>query len=125
MTELRELRLVEENGVKVVEGEPGEPFMAKVNDVDRVIEACFSDRVDAALLYAENLPEGFFDLSSGQAGAILQKLRNYHVRLAVVCAPGTVQQSSRFGEMVAEEQQGRDFGLFETRRAALEWLARP
>lgn len=122
MTEPKELRVVEEDGVQVVEGEPGEPLMASVDDAGRVIEACFTHRVDAALLYPENLTAGFFDLSSGQAGAILQKLRNYRVRLAVVCPPGGVQLSSRFGEMVAEEQKGRYFGLFETRRAAREWL---
>jgi hypothetical protein len=35
-------------------------------------------------------------------------------------APG---QSSRFGEMVAEEQRGSFFGLFEARDAAVAWLA--
>src|SRR5688500_9102288 len=105
-----ELRLIEEGGVRAVEGQPGEAFMASVKDVDRVIEACFSDRVDAALLYAENLTDAFFDLSSGQAGAILQKLRNYRLRLAVVAPQGSVEISSRFGEMLAEERKGRDFG---------------
>jgi hypothetical protein len=99
--------------------------MASADDARLVLEACFSDGVDAAILYAENLPGAFFDLSSGQAGAVLQKLRNYRVRLAVVCPPGSVQQSSRFGEMLAEERQGRDFGLFETRSAAWEWVREP
>jgi hypothetical protein len=36
----------------------------------------------ADVLYSENLPPAFFDLSSGVAGAILQKLRNYKIRLA-------------------------------------------
>ena len=44
-------------------------------------------------------------------------------RLAVVCPPGRVRFSSRFGEMVAEERRGRYFGLFETRSVAWEWLA--
>ena len=78
----------------------------------------------AALLYAENLTDAFFDLSSRQAGAILQKLRNYGVRLAVVCPAGTVQFSRRFGEVLAEERRGRFFGAFDTRREAVEWLRR-
>jgi hypothetical protein len=118
-----ELAVSEMDGVRAVEGPPDKPFMSKVDDVDRVIEACFSARVDAALLYAANLPAEFFDLSSRQAGAILQKLRNYRIRLAVVCAPGSVQFSSRFGEMVAEERRGRWFGVFETRDEALVWLS--
>jgi hypothetical protein len=118
-----ELKMVEEDGVKMVEGEPGAPFMTKAGDVDRVVEACFSDRAGAALLYADNLPPAFFDLSSRDAGAILQKLRNYHIRLAVVVPPGSVQFSSHFGEMVEEEKRGREFGVFKSREAAREWLA--
>jgi hypothetical protein len=119
-----ELTAVEEGGVKMVEGPSDTPLMPSADDVGRILEACFSAGARAALLYAENLPAAFFDLSSGQAGAILQKLRTYGVRLAVVARPGRIQASSRFGEMVAEERRGRHFGLFETRDAAREWLGR-
>jgi hypothetical protein len=119
-----ELTLVDESGVKVVEGQPGQTFMSSVHDADRVIEACFSAGAEAALLYPANLTDAFFDLSSGEAGAILQKLRNYHIRLAVVCPPGGAEFSSRFGEMVADERRGKHFGLFDTRQAAREWLLR-
>jgi hypothetical protein len=119
-----ELTAVEEGGTTAVEGQPDVPFMTRAEDIDQVLEACFSAGARAAVLYAENLPAPFFDLSSGQAGAILQKLRNYGVRLAVVSRPGGVRASSRFGEMVAEEGRGPHFGLFETRDAAREWLGR-
>jgi len=81
--------------------------------------------VRSVLLYSENLTEYFFDLSSGEAGAILQKLRNYHIRLAVVVSPGSAEQSKRFREMVAEERQGDDFRIFDDREAAEAWLTRP
>jgi hypothetical protein len=119
-----ELSIVEEGGVLVVEGVPDAPFMARTDDAKLVLEACFSNRSRLALLYAKNLTDGFFDLSSGEAGAVLQKLRNYGVRLALVCPAGSVQVSSRFGEMVAEEQLRNHFGVFETRQAAREWLGR-
>jgi hypothetical protein len=118
-----ELSVVEEGGIRLVEGPPDEPFMSGVDDV-RVIEACISAGTDSVLLYPANLTSGFFDLSSGEAGAILQKLRSYRVRLAIVCMPGSVRLSNRFGEVIAEERRGRYFGVFETRPAALEWLGR-
>jgi hypothetical protein len=117
-----ELTFIDESGVKIIEGVPDEAFMSSAQDIDRVIGACFFDGAQAALLYAANLPGAFFDLSSGEAGAILQKLRNYRIRLAVVCPAGSVQFSSRFGEMVADERRGTHFGLFETRHDAIEWL---
>jgi len=116
------LHLLEEGGVKVIEGTPGQPLMTRVEDATEILEACFSNEVQTVLLYAENVTEGFFDLSSSQAGAVLQRLRNYGIRLAVVCPPGSVRFSSRFDEMLAEERRGRYFGVFESRRAALDWL---
>lgn len=119
------LAIVEDAGVKAVEGTPGQRVMSGVKDAGLVIEACLSARTRAALLYADNLTAAFFDLSSGEAGEILQKLRNYRIRLAVVCAPGQVQFSSRFGEMLAEERRGPYFGVFDTRADARAWLAQP
>jgi hypothetical protein len=118
------LAVVEEGGIRVVEGQRGRRVISGVEDARRVVEACLSAGVDAALLYPDNVTEGFFDLSSGHAGAILQTLRNSRVRLAVVCPPGSVQFSSRFGELVAEERHGPHFRIFDTRSAALEWLGR-
>jgi hypothetical protein len=40
----------------------------------------YSHRAGSALLYSPNLTERFFGLSSGEAGAILEKLRNYRLR---------------------------------------------
>ncbi len=117
-----DLTVVEESGIGVVEGVLDQRFMSSIKDVDRLIEACFSGRTDLALLYAANLTDAFFDLSSGEAGAILQKLRNYRIRLAVVWRAGDPRFSSRFGEVVAEERRGDYFGVFETREAAREWL---
>jgi sugar phosphate isomerase/epimerase len=119
-----ELSIVDENGLQCVEGAPDQRFMARTDDANLLLEACFSNGLRLVLLYAKNLTDGFFDLSSGEAGAVLQKLRNYGVRLALVCPPGSVQFSSRFGEMLAEEQLGSHFGVFETREAARAWLGR-
>jgi len=116
------LSLVEHAGGRLVEGPPAEQLMVHVDDASRIIEACFSYGARLALLYGANLTPNFFDLSSGEAGTILQKLRNYGIRLAVVCPPGSVHFSSRFGEMLAEEHRRRDFRVFETRDAAREWL---
>jgi len=120
-----ELNPIEENGVVFVEGAPDEPFLESVRDVTRIIEACYSADASAALLYAENMTKGFFDLSSGDAGEILQKLRNYHIRLAVICLPGKVGFSSRFREMVEEESRSEHFGVFDSRPAAMQWLREP
>jgi hypothetical protein len=116
------LRINEDGTTTIVEGTPGEPFITAVDDTNRLVEECFSSQTSAALLYAENLPDGFFDLSTGKLGAILQKLRNYGVRLAVVTTPGTTF-SEKFEALMVEERKHKHFGVFDSRSAAIEWLA--
>lgn len=111
------------HGQRFVEGTPGQALIVRVDDVSTLLEACFEHAADRVLLYPENLTEHFFDLHSGEAGAILQKLRNYRIRLAVVRTP-TLRLSQRFGELLADEQRGSYFRLFDRRSAAEEWLCR-
>ena len=118
-----EFSLRDIQGHQFLEGTPGQPMLEQPDDISRAIEACFEHAVHALLLYPENLTKDFFDLSSGEAGEVLQKLRNYHIRLAIVRTP-TLQLSRRFGELVADESRGPYFGLFDERSAAQGWLVR-
>ena len=108
--------------MNMLEREPGMRYLADAGDVGRLIEDCVSSGSRTALLYADNLPRKFFDLSSGEAGAILQKLRTYRVRLAVVAPKERVVTSPLFNEMAREERRSGQFALFETRDAAAAWL---
>ena len=108
----------EESGVRIVEGTPGATLMRRPQDATLVLEACFSAPATVALLYPENLTPRFFDLSSGEAGEVLDKLRRFQIRLAIVCSPGTVQFSSRFREILSD-----DLRLFERYADARQWLA--
>lgn len=116
-----ELSVSETNGRRFMEGPLGQPLMRQMADLVSVMEACFGEDVHALLLYPENLTTHFFDLSSGEAGEILQKLRNYNIRLAVVGTP-TLHMSRLFGELLADEQRGPYFRLFDARSAAQDWL---
>lgn len=75
----------------------------------------------AFLLPETALPPSFFDLSSGVAGEVLQKLSNYRLRVAVVCAEG-VAQSESFRQFAAESKKGRTFALCGTEAEARAWL---
>ncbi len=118
-----QLAISEEAGLRFVEGPKNRELMHTAKDVDLVVEACFSSHINVTLLYASNLPKNFFDLSSGEAGTILQKLRNYRIRLAIVWTPADAQLNTRFREMAREEKRGNHFRLFESREEARNWLA--
>jgi hypothetical protein len=118
-----ELLTVEELGITFVEGAAARSFLRTPDDLTLVLEACFSAHARAALLYSSNLTPRFFDVSSREAGEILQKLRGNGVRLAVVREPGGYADSRRFHELLAAERQGLHFDIFDNRQPAVEWLA--
>jgi hypothetical protein len=120
--ETADLNITAVAGQTIVEGPPGVHLLRSPDDIVDLIGACFEQGTSTMLLYADNLTAGFFDLSSGEAGAILQKLRNYHIRLAVVAPSEEVPQSTMFRQMAREESKAGDFRIFEDRPSAQEWL---
>ena len=116
------LTLVERGSKRLLEGAVGESLLHDANDGAILVEACFNNRTRRLLLYPENLTDRFFDLSSREAGTLLQKLRTYQVRLAVVLAQGTGSLSERFGELMVEENRDRYFRLFAEPGEAEAWL---
>jgi hypothetical protein len=120
-----ELTVREFGGQRYLEGRPGQPLMATLDDTVKVIEQCMEHRLYRLLLYAGNLPEGFFDLSSGDAGDILQKFRNYRIKLAVVLDPEPQRLSQPFHALLVEENSSDEFHVCADRSAAEAWLLRP
>ena len=75
------------------------------------------------LLEAASLADAFFDLKTRLAGEVLQRLVNYHVRLALVLG-GASAPGGRFAEMVeeTERRRNRHFRAFASRDDAIDWL---
>lgn len=108
-------------GKRLLEGPAGAPLLKDAGGANLLIEACYEEDTTLVLLYAENLPSQFFDLSSGVAGAVLQKLVIYHIRLAVI-RKAALQMSSRFTEMLSDQGPWGNFKLFDNHADALNWL---
>lgn len=106
----------------IVEGDTNQSLVTDRRDANRLVEQCWEHDAQALLLYPANLPAEFFDLSSGLAGELLQKLRNYQLRLAIVDAEGTAPLSTYFQDMAGEERRSGYFGLFASRAEAIAWL---
>jgi PadR family transcriptional regulator AphA len=112
--------------VKVLERE-GECIVEGVDITDRLDEildlvaACFEHDSACLLIESRNLPPAFFDLRSGFAGELVQKLQNYHIRLAGVF-PSEDAYDERFREFLLEARRGQSFRVFEVRGDAETWL---
>jgi PadR family transcriptional regulator AphA len=86
-----------------------------------LVVACIENDSNLLLLYEGNLSPGFFELSTGLAGNILQKFVNYSIKVAAVIDTERISQG-RFREMVIEVNQGSHFRVFNNCIEAVEWL---
>jgi len=91
-------------------------------DPTDLVGGCLSQRCRALLLDRAAVPAAFFDLSSGVAGELVQKLTNYGIRMAAV-VPDLDAHSPRFREFAREANAGRRFHFCATRAEAVDWLA--
>lgn len=107
----------------ILHGPAGQPYLRRVEDATLLVEACANYETRRVLLYAEILTPAFFDLSSREAGEIFGKLRNYRVRLAVVYDPAATHCSTRWPDLMLEENRLPYFHLFEDPAAAIAWLS--
>jgi hypothetical protein len=87
-----------------------------------VVTRCIEHGASALLLDGEALPAAFFDLSTGVAGELVQKLVNYGIRMAAV-VPDLASRSLRFREFAGEANRGTQFRFFATREEAVRWLS--
>ena len=86
--------------------------------------ACFEQGTRALLLDHGALSPAFFDLSSGVAGDLMQRLANYGLRMAAV-VPDPGIHSGSFQDFAREAGAFSQFRFFRTRAEAVEWLNTP
>ncbi|WP_405486070.1 DUF4180 domain-containing protein [Streptomyces sp. NBC_00096] len=100
--------IVERHGVPVLLCSADGPPVASAQDaLDQLIGAAFH-RTDVVAVPAERLDESFFDLSTGLAGAVMQKFVNYRVRLAVLGdLTDRLRAGSALADLVRESNGGR------------------
>ena len=90
-------------------------------DPTSVVVGCIESGAPAILIDRNALPAEFFDLSTGVAGALVQKVTNYGVRMACV-VPDPAAHSARFQDFLREANRGRQFHFAATRDGAIAWL---
>jgi hypothetical protein len=90
--------------------------------VDAIAEAHYGHEADTVVVPVDLLPEEFFQLSSGLAGAIVQKFVNYRMGLIVLGDVSAHEAASTsFRDWVREANRGREL-RFVPDEAALDCL---
>ncbi len=91
----------------------------RVQDIPDVLGAVFGS--DGLLLTEDDLSPAVFDLRSGIAGELFQKLVNYRVRTALVLRDPQAH-GARFAELAYEHATHPTIRFFTDRARALAWL---
>lgn len=104
-----------------LECDPQGGLIASESDALDLVAACGENGTRNLLIHAANLPEEFFDLRTGLAGAVLLKFSNYRIRAAVIVDPAKTSQG-RFGEFAFETNRGNAFRIYPDRSSAEAWL---
>ena len=100
------------------------PVLASERDAIDVIGDTYGQEVDMVVFPAETLTDDFFWLSSGLAGAVLQKFQNYRLRVAIVGDVARFTAESSSLRDFIRESNLRGQMVFVPDRAALEALLR-
>jgi len=82
---------------------------------------CIEQGARGLLFDGDALPAAFFDLSTGVAGELAQKLVNYGLRMAAV-VPDLERHSPSFRDFAREANRGRRLRFLATRGEAIDWL---
>ena len=89
-------------------------------DVSRAIGTCLG--TDGVILAETDLSPEFFDLRTGLAGELFQKLINYRIPVAIVL-PDPDAYGERFSELAREHSSHGIIRFVRTLNEATEWLS--
>jgi hypothetical protein len=117
-----EVRLIEKRGHKFVEALGDKVLIEDERDVVDLLGVCAEFDANRIMLHGGILSSRFFDLKSGHAGMMLQKLVNYQIKTAAILSPDQIR--GKFAEFVAETNRGYHFRVFFDRQQAESWLLR-
>jgi hypothetical protein len=99
-----------------------EQFITSPQDLLDLLALGGEQGTNLFLLDEQNFAPAFYDLKTGFAGEVFQKLSNYGSKLAIVGKFDRVR-SPRFRELMMESNKGPQVRFAQSRDEAAAWLA--
>jgi hypothetical protein len=90
-----------------------------IHTPDDVLDLLFINNCSTILLKKENIIEGFFNLSTGIAGEILQKFSNYRKKLAIIGDFENIESKS-LRDFIYESNRTKQIVFVKTMAEALD-----
>lgn len=107
-----EIVIIEENEINIKQAMPA---------IDVIMDIKYQTNCSNIVIDKKCISEDFFQLSTGLAGEVFQKLINYHIRLAIF-GDFSTYTSKALRDFMYESNKGKDFFFVETQQQAIEKL---
>ena len=98
-------------------------FIRTQQDILDLLAWGYKNETNLFLLEDTDFVSEFYDLRTGLAGEILQKVSNYSARLAIVGSFKMVE-TRRFGELMVESNKGSQVRFARSEDEAISWLVK-
>lgn len=116
------ISVVEKNGTRIAVVKDHNMIVAdEQSAVDFIAEVLGETGCDRIIVNKAVVHEGFFDLSTGLAGSILQKFVNYNMKIAFV-GDFSSYPSKSLRDFIYESNKGNDVFFAQTEEEALKKL---
>ena len=109
MNEERRILVASDSGISI----------RSVGDISDAIGACIG--AEGLILTEDDLAQEFFDLRTGLAGELFQKITNYKLRVAIV-VPAPEAYGERFSELAYEHRSHNMIRFVRSKDEAKAWL---
>lgn len=113
-------QVVEKDEIKYIRLTHSGSLIRTEADALELLSVCTEYGTNLLLIPGERLPDEFFHLSNGIAGAILQKFAMYGIKCAVVLDKEI--GNGRFRDLLIESNRGNAFRLYPSISEAESWL---
>lgn len=113
-------QVIEKDKMKYIRLNHSGSLIRKEADALDLLSVCMENEANLLLIPGERLPDDFFRLSTGIAGAILQKFVLYGIKCAVVLDKDI--GNGRFRDLLIESNRGNAFRLYSSIGEAESWL---
>ncbi len=78
------MKILNKNEIKLAAIAKDEKISDVQDILDIIADAVFTHQCKGIIIYKESLGDKFFDLKTGNAGEVLQKFSNYHLKVAII-----------------------------------------
>ena len=82
----------------------------------------YDENSDRIIINKANLSENFFDLKTGIAGAILQKVMNYQFKIAII-GDFSIYSSKGLNDFIYETNKGKSIFFLNSKNEAIKKLS--